>query len=236
MVSRIFDRFLPQDQREQHVSSSDRDSVNAQDEQEDAKHEPVHDALIGACVQTELRVPHKKAQDTQEQADAEEDISFPGRAQYFFLILFLHIEKSADGDAPHFPCHVHKDKKKDSGKAEQERSGRSSLESDEDHFRDLKGADNDQGDDLADHKSDREGKRQGEETEQQDLCQEHKDDPAAAYAEEKIHAKFPAPLCEHEFCRIVDKKADHKEDDDIDKIQNHLEGVHPFGQTGDRVR
>ena len=163
MVSCIFKGSLPQDQREQHVSRRDRDSVNAQDEQEDAEHEPVHDALIGACVQTELRVPHKKAQDTQEQAGAEEDISFPGRAQYFFLILFLHIEKSADGDAPHFPCHVHEDEKEDSGKAEEERSGGSSAERDEDHFRDLKGADYDHGDDLADQESDGERQRQGKE-------------------------------------------------------------------------
>ena len=53
---------------------------------------------------------------------------------------------------------------------------------------------------------------------------------------EEIHAELPAPLCEHELCRIVDEKAEHKEDDDIDKVKDHPESVHPFGQTGYGVR
>ena len=48
----------------------------------------------------------------------------------------------------------------------EERSGGSSAERDEDHFRDLKGADYDHGDNLADQESDGERQRQGKEAEQ----------------------------------------------------------------------
>ena len=236
MVSRVFDGFFSQDQRQQHVARCDRDAVNADDEQRDPKYQPVHYTLIGVDICVKLRVPYEKSQDAQENADAEEEIAPPRRAEHFLLILLLHIEKSADGHPPHFPSHVQEDEKARARKIEDEHSRRSGIKSNEDHFRDSEGADDDHGDDLADYEPCGERQRQSKETQEEDLQEEHPDHLPAPDTEQEIHAELPAPFCEHELCRIVDEKADHKEDNDIDKIKDHLEGVHPLRQAAYGVR